>query len=201
MSKKLRIVLIVVGVFIVLLLIVPFLIPVNQFRPTIEEKASAALGRKVSVGDLSFSLLGGSLSAANLAIGDDPKYSQTPFLTAKSLKVGVEIMPLIFSKTLNVTGITIENPEVTLIRDAAGKWNYSTMGGSAAKSEAKPAPGAASGAPDVSVGKFSLKDGRIIIGATNSQKRSTYDHVNVEASNVSLTSKFPLVVTVDLPGG
>jgi len=201
MNSKVRIVLIVVGVLVVLLIVAPFLIPVNQFRPTIEEKASAALGRKVSVGDLSFSLLGGSLSAANLAIGDDPKYSQTPFLTAKSLKVGVEIMPLIFSKTLNVTGITIENPEVTLIRDAAGKWNYSTMGGSAAKSEAKPAPGAASGAPDVSVGKFSLKDGRIIIGATNSQKRSTYDHVNVEASNVSLTSKFPLVVTVDLPGG
>lgn len=200
MSGKLRIVLIVVGVLVVLLLIAPFLIPVNQFRPTIEEKASAALGRKVSVGDLSFSLIGGSLSAANLAIGDDPKYSQTSFLTAKSLKVGVEIMPLIFSKTLNVTGITIENPEVTLIRDPAGKWNYSSMGGAAAKSEAKTTAGS-SAPPDVSVGKFSLKDGRIIIGATNSKKRSTYDHVNVEASNVSLTSKFPVVVTVDLPGG
>jgi len=205
MSKSLRIVLIVVGVLVVLVLIAPFLIPVNQFRPTIEEKASAALGRKVTVGDLSFSLIGGSLSAENLAIGDDPKFSQSPFLTAKSLKVGVEILPLIFSRALNVTGITIENPEVTLLRDAAGRWNYSSLGGPEAKSRAKEKPAAgkqeSSSGTEVSIGKLSLKDGKIVVGATNSQKRSTYDHVDVEASNVSMTTKFPVVVTADLPGG
>ena len=199
MSGKLRIILIVVGVFIVLLLIAPFLIPVNQFRPTIEQKASAALGRKVSVGDLSFSLLGGSVSAANLSIGDDPKFSPSPFLTAKSLKVGVEIFPLIFSKSLNVTGITIENPQVILLRNPAGQWNYSSMGGSAAKAPA--AKSSASSSPDFSVQKLTLKDGSIIVGSTNSQKRSTYDHVSVEASNVSTTSKFPFTVTADLPNG
>ena len=80
MRGKLRIVLIVVGILIVLILIVPFLIPVNQFRPTIEEKASAALGRKVQLGNLSLSLITGSLSADNLSIGDDPKFSSAPFL-------------------------------------------------------------------------------------------------------------------------
>lgn len=197
MSGKLRTILIIVGVVVVLLLVAPFLIPVNQFRPTIEEKASAALGRKVSVGDMSFSLISGSLSAENLSIGDDAKFSESPFLTAKSLKVGVEILPLIFSKALNVTGITIENPEVTLIRNPAGKWNYSSLGGSAAKS----ASSSNSSGTEFSIGKFALKDGRIIIGSTNSQKRSTYDHVDVAASNVSLTSKFPVTVTADLPGG
>jgi len=53
MNRKLRMALIIVGVLVVLLLVVPFLIPINQFRPTIEEKASQALGRKVGVGDLS----------------------------------------------------------------------------------------------------------------------------------------------------
>src|SRR6266581_1792485 len=69
MKKTLKIVLIVVGVLFVLVLVVPFLIPVNQFRPTIEEKASAALGRKVELGNLSLSLLSGSLAAENLSIG------------------------------------------------------------------------------------------------------------------------------------
>src|ERR1700674_3786840 len=104
----------------------PFLIPVNQFRPTIEEKTSAALGRKVQLGNLSLSLLSGSLAAENLSIGDDPKFGASLFLTAKSLKVGVEIMPLIFSKTLNVTGVTIDRPQVTLLRNPAGQWNYSS---------------------------------------------------------------------------
>ena len=136
MNRNLRIALIIVGVLVVLLFVVPFLIPINQFRPTIEEKASQALGRKVAVGDLSLSLIGGSVSAESLSIGDDPKFSQSPFLTAKSLKVGVEILPLIFSKSLNVTGVTIENPEVTLLRNAANQWNYSSLGGSSAKPEA-----------------------------------------------------------------
>src|SRR6266849_4409255 len=136
MNKTLKIVLVIVGVLIVIVLVVPFLIPVNQFRPTIEEKASAALGRKVTLGNLSLSLLSGSVSAESLSIGDDPKFSSAPFLTAKSLNVGVELMPLILSKTLNVTGVTIASPQLTLLRNAAGQWNYSSLGASAAKAPA-----------------------------------------------------------------
>src|SRR4029077_11907633 len=126
MSRTLRYILIAVGVLIVLLIVVPFFIPVNQFKPTIEEKASAALGRKVQLGKLSLSLLHGALSAQDLSVGDDPKFSPSPFLTAQSISVGVEIMPLIFSKQLNVTDITIEEPQVTLLKIASGVWNYST---------------------------------------------------------------------------
>src|SRR5712692_4995550 len=206
MKKALKIVLIVVGVLVVVVLVAPFLIPVNQFRPTIEEKASAALGRKVELGNLSLSLFSGSLSADNISIGDDPKFSSSPFLTAKSLNVGVEIMPLIFSKTLNVTGVTIASPQVTLLRNAAGQWNYSSLGASAAKSQAKKAPaeqssGASNAAADISIKKLTLSDGSIIVGSTDSQKRSTYDHVNVTASDVSITSKFPVTVTANLPSG
>jgi len=201
-SRKARIVLIVIAVVIVLLVILPYLVPVNQFRPTIEEKVGAALGRKVELGNLSFSLIGGSLSAENLSIGDDPKFSPTPFLTAKSLKVGVEIMPLIFSKSLEVTGVTIVEPKVTLLRNAAGRWNYSSLGGAASAPDPKAAP-AKSAAPggDVAIKQLDLKDGVIIIGNTNSQKRSTYDHVDVTASNVSSASKFPVKISADLPGG
>ncbi len=206
MNKTLKIVLIVVGVLVVVVLVAPFLIPVNQFRPIIEEKASAALGRKVELGNLSLSLFSGSLSADNISIGDDPKFSSSPFLTAKSLNVGVEIMPLIFSKTLNVTGVTIASPQVTLLRNAAGQWNYSSLGASAAKAQARQAPaekssGASNAAADISIKKLTLSDGSIVVGSTNSQKRSTYDHVNVTASDVSITSKFPVTVTASLPSG
>ena len=207
MSRTLRNILIGVGVLIVLLIVVPFLIPVNQFRPTIEEKASAAMGRKVQVGDLSLSLFGGALSAKDLSVGDDPKFSPSPFLTAKSLNVGVEIMPLIFSKQLNVTGITIVEPQVTLLKNPAGEWNYSTIGNSsgsaATPAQGKPAnaPSGSSSTPDISVAKLQLKDGKIILGNTSSQQRTTYDHVNVTASDFSLNSKFPVSVAADLPGG
>src|ERR1700722_13774124 len=217
MNRSLKIIAIVVGVLIVLVLVAPFLIPVNQFRPTIEQKASAALGRKVEVGNLSLSLFSGALGADNLSIADDPKFSSAPFLTAKSVNVGVEIMPLIFSKTLNVTGVVIDSPQVSLIRNTAGDWNYSTLGASATKAQAQaapaPAPAAptqsaakpaapASGAPPAfTVQKLELKNGQITVSSVGSQKKSNYSNVNVTASNVSLASKFPVTVTADLPGG
>ncbi|HYL64096.1 MAG TPA: AsmA family protein [Candidatus Methylomirabilis sp.] len=205
MKRLVRILVVIVVVLIVLVLAVPFLVPVDKFRPTIEEKASQALGRQVELGNLSLSLLSGSLTAEKLSIGDDPKFSKSPFLTAQSLKVGVEIMPLIFSKTLNVTGITIQNPEVTLLHTPSGEWNFSSLGGASARSEQKAAartatPNAVTPA-DLSVQQFNLTDGRIILGTTTSTKRGTYDHVNVTASNFSMTSKFPVTVTADLPAG
>jgi len=203
MKGKLRIALIVVGVLIVLLLVAPFLIPVNQFRPTIEEKASAALGRKVQLGDLSLSLISGSLSAENLSISDDPKFSSSPFLTAKSLHVGVEMLPLIFSQKLNITGVTIDTPQVTLLHNAAGVWNFSSLGDSEAKAKARAEknPSGTSAAADLSIEKLTLKNGKITVGETKSQKRSAYDNLNITASNFSMTSKFPVTVTADLPSG
>lgn len=206
MGKKLRVVLIIVGVLIVLILVAPFLIPVNQFRPTIEQEASTALGRKVQLGDLSLSLISGSLSAANLSIGDDPKFSSSPFLTAKSFNVGVEIVPLIFSKSLRITGVTIDTPQVILLHNPAGVWNFSSLGGTSAKPEAKAAPAqkttsATNAAGELSIAKLELKNGSIVVGETNSQKRSTYNNLDVTASNVSMTSQFPVTVTADLPSG
>jgi len=204
MNRIVRILLIIIGAILVILLVAPFLIPVNQFRPTIEERASAALGRKVQIGDLSLSLIFGTLSAENLSIGEDPKFGTAPFLTAKALKVGVEIFPLIFSKTLNVTDVTIDTPQLMLLRNKSGQWNYSSIGGASTKSAAKPAatPAPTSGAGTaLTISKLELKNGTITIGSTTSQKRSTYDHLNVTASNFSLTTNFPVTVTADLPAG
>ncbi len=196
MNRNLRIAAIVLGVVVVVLVVLPFLIPVNQFRGTVEEKLSAALGRKTQVGNLSLSLISGSLGAEDLSIADDPKFSRSPFLTAKSLKVGVEIFPLIFSRALHVTSLTIDKPEVLLLRDAAGRWNFSSL--SAHKSSD---PESESAASDLSVGKLALKDGRITVGTVGSSKRSVYDRVSVAASDVSYTSEFPVKITASLPGG
>ena len=197
MKRMLKIAAIAAAALIVLLVAVPFLIPVDQFRPTIEKQASQALARQVQFGNLSLSLLSGSVSADNLSIADDPSFSTAAFLQAKSIKVGVRIMPLIFSRSLEITGITIENPELTLLQNPAGKWNYSSLGETQSGSMQSPS----ATTPSVVIEKFSLKNGRVDIGSTTSQRRSTYDQVEVDSSNVSMTSKFPATVTASLPGG
>ena len=199
MNRMVRYLLIAVGLLVVALVAIPFLISPNQFRPTIEEKLSAALGRPVTVGNMSLSLFSGALAADDLSIADDPAFSKSPFLTAKSLKVGVEMMPLIMSKALHVTGVTIEKPEVSLIKNAEGKWNYSSLATAESKAAAKPE--ANSGAPDISIAKLQLKDGRVTVSSTTSPKQHVYDDLQLEASDVSATSAVPFSLTAKLPGG
>jgi len=115
MKRALKIAGIVVVVLLVIVIALPFLVDVNSFRPRLESELTAALGRQVKVGNLSLSLLSGSVSAEDLSIADDPGFSKDPFIRAKALNVGVEVMPLIFSKTLHVTDLTLDRPEIFLL--------------------------------------------------------------------------------------
>jgi AsmA protein len=202
MSSKLKWIGIAILVVILILFVLPFLIPVNKFRPTIEQKASEALGRKVTVGNLSLSLWRGSLGMDDLSISDDPKFNTGPFLTAKEVRVGVEMMPLIFSQQVNVTEVTILNPQVVMLKDRAGDWNFSSLGGSSSQAPKKPATGGGSNAAQsVSIKKLSLEDGQITLGNTNSKKRSVYTKVNLTATDVAMTNNFPMTFSMQLPGG
>src|SRR5262249_49287913 len=125
MKRILKIAAIVIGVLIVIAIALPFVIDANTFRPKLETELTEALGRQVKVGNLSLSLLSGSVSADDISIADDPQFGGTPFVKAKSLKVGVEMIPLIFSKMLNVTELTLIEPQINLVRSADGdKWNF-----------------------------------------------------------------------------
>jgi len=202
MKKRwLRIAGIAGAVLLAILVALPFLINVNSFRPKIESEASSALGRQVTVGNLSLSILSGSVGAENIAIMDDPAFSKSSFITAKSLKVGVELMPLIFSKQLKVTEITLEQPQITLLKAANGTWNFSSLGGASANKA--PAPTSTKSAPpDLSVGKLNLNNGKLVVGKSNSSaKPQVYDKVNISVTNFSATSQFPFKLTAQLPGG
>ena len=200
--SKLRIVGIVIAVFLIILIALPFLINVNAFRPKLETELSNALGRQVKIGNLGLSILSGSVSADDLSIADDPGFSQSPFIRAKSLKVGVEVMPLIFSKALHVTAITLDRPEISLLHTAAGKWNFSSLGGQAEKTSKAPESSGNSVPPNLSVHKLKIADGRLSVAKVRSnQKPQVYDKVNIEVTDFSFTSQFPFTMTADLPGG
>ena len=201
MKRILKIVGIIVAVLVIILIALPFLINVNSFRPRIEAEASQALGREVKVGNLSLSILSGSVSADNISIAEDPAFGKNPFVTAKSLKVGVELWPLITSKELRVTDITLEQPEITLLKTADGKWNFSNLGGTATKTAPK-SVSSSSTPGNLSIGKLSVINGKLIVGNANSKaKPHVYDQVNIKVTNFSLTSQFPFSLTAKLPAG
>ena len=209
MNRTVKIVAIVVGVLILLVIAIPFFIDANAFRPRLESELTAALGRQVKVGNLSLSLLSGSVGADDISIADDPEFNKSPFVQAKSLKVGVELIPLVFSKTLNVTNLTLNEPEISLVKaDKSDKWNYSSLGGnnksaSAPSSTPNPQPSASGSGvnPNLSVAKLNVNNGRLTVSRAGSSERPrVYDKVNIEMSDFSFTSSFPFKVAAQLPG-
>jgi AsmA protein len=201
MKRILKIAGIALAVLIAILVVLPFLINVNGFRPKLEATLSDALGRQVTVGNLSLSILSGSVAADNIAIADDPAFGSGPFVTAKSLKVGVEVMPLLTSKELHITGIELEQPEIGLRKGREGKWNFSSLGGNSAKKSSASSSGGSMGS-NFSVAKLNINDGRLIISNASSKgKANEYDKVNIEVRDFSLHSQFPYTMTTNLPGG
>lgn len=230
MKRFLKIVAIIVGLLIVLLIALPFVIDANTFRPKLESELTDALGRKVKVGNLSLSLLSGGVAADNISIADDPQFSNSPFVQAKSLKVGVELMPLIFSKILNVTELTLDQPQISLVKSANGdKWNFSSLGG---KNPSAPAPasGSAKGVPEksantskpsaeqtapstpaektssnptnLSIAKLNVNNGRVTVSrADSTEPQRVYDNVNIKVTNFSFSSSFPFEMTANTPAG
>ena len=199
-KRNLKIAGVVVACLLLALIALPFLINVNRFRPKVESEASAALGRQITVGNLSLSILSGSVGAENIAIADDPAFSKLPFVTAKSLKVGVELLPLIFSKQLNVTDITLDAPEITLLKAANGKWNFSSIGGASAQKAPEPAKSGGSAPTNFSIAKLNVNHGKLSVGKANpSTKPVVYDNVNISLKNFSFTSEFPFQLTAQLP--
>jgi AsmA protein len=128
MKAVLKWIAIIIAILIIIVIVLPFVINVNTFRPRIESELTNALGRQVTLGNLKLSLWSGSLAADNISIADDPSFSNAPFIKAETLNVGVNIIPLIFSKTLEVRDITLSHPQVTLLRTPEGKWNFSSLG-------------------------------------------------------------------------
>jgi AsmA protein len=222
MKRALKIVGIIVAVLVVIAIAIPFFIDANSFRPKIESDLSATLGRQVKVGNLSLSLLSGSVAADDISITDDPAFSKSPFVQAKSLKVGVELIPLIFSKSLNVTEMTLNEPEISLVRSQNGeKWNYSSLGAnntsaakpgststpnsqpaaSAPSNTAAPAASSPSSNASLSVAKLNVNNGRLTVSrAGSAEKPRVYDKVHISLSDFSFTTSFPFSMTARLPG-
>src|SRR3954465_12122411 len=127
-KKVLIIVGVIFAVFVLIALVLPLFVNVDKLRPEVQTQASAALGREVTIGKLELSVFSGGVMAKDVSISDDPGYSNQPFVKAKSLDVGVDLWPLIFSKALHVNTLTLQEPEIHLVKGAGGKWNYSTLG-------------------------------------------------------------------------
>ncbi len=170
----------------------------NQFRPTLEDAMSKALGRRVTISNISVAPFSGGIAIEGLAIADDPAFSREPFLKAKAVTAGVDLMPLILSRSLRVESFRIESPEVVLLRSASGSWNVSSLGASSPRSTNSSVASSVS----VFVQTIRISNGRIVVAnVAKDRTEHVYDDVNLEVSDLSYTSPVTFHATARTPGG
>ena len=193
---------ILVALLLLIMVSIPFWIDANAFRPLLEADLTKALGREVKLGDLKLALLSGAVTANDLSVADDPIFNRTPFVRARSLRLTVELWPLLFSHQLNVTALTIDQPQIALMQSPAGEWNFSRMGAhSAAKPEqARPASGTRQ--LQLSVKLVKITGGRFSLGRTGGNlKPLVLEPLDAELRDFSSTSVFPFSLSTRVAGG
>ncbi len=128
MQRKQRIGLIITGAVLLCIVLLIILWDWNWFKPTVEARASAALGRPVSIGRLHVHL--GRITQVTL---DDIEVDNpagfdtaTKFATIPALTVQIGLWDYIFHHHLVVPLIDIEHPVVDAQQLASGAANWST---------------------------------------------------------------------------
>lgn len=154
----------------------------NANREQVAERVEAALGRKVSFGEVGVSFRGGlGVRVADLHVGDDPAFSKEDFLSTQAADVLIRIWPALFGK-IEVARVVLREPHVRVIRTQRGL-SIDSLGG--AKQAAPTEPGAAP-SPSLLVALVDVRDGQVqyIDRTLKPPSEVSLDALDVRASDI-----------------
>lgn len=209
MSKVTRVVLAAIGTLVLLVVVavvsLPLFLNADSFRTRIETTLSKSMGRKVTIGKLNLSVWSGGLVAETATVADDPKFSMQPFIQAQSVKIGVEIIPLVLRREIHIRSFLLETPKIQLLRGTNGTWNYSSIGGAQSKSSTQDAE-TKQAFPDLTVGHIEVENGQITVGTgpgtstTPAAPNRVYEQVSLDVKKFGFANAFPFTASAHLPG-
>jgi uncharacterized protein involved in outer membrane biogenesis len=111
---------------------------IDHERDRLLQQAHAALGRDIAADRISVHLWSGiGLRVDNLRVADDPRFATADFVRAASVIVRAKLLPLLRGR-LEVGRIDLTQPQIQLIRNSAGEWNYASIGHAGSSTERQP---------------------------------------------------------------
>jgi AsmA protein len=179
----------VAGLFVLAYATLPLLLRAGRIRPVLEEMLSKSLSRRVRIGSLSFSATFGTLVATDVTVADDPAFSSAPFLHARQIELSVRRIPLIFKRSIEITGVALDEPTVTLIHNAA-EWNFDALlAAGPAFDDASPAPA------------LHAKRGILVVRASDHHDPFVLRNVNFDTPRISTAVENAFSLSASVGGG
>ena len=151
---------------------ITFLIHHTRLQRKLTNRLESVFGRRVTVGNYDFSLWSGpTLTAESVTFSEDPRFGNEYFLRAEAVNVRLHWQSL-FRGHMDLGTVTLEQPSLNLVRNAAGDWNLAEwlprpatapVGGGNATGAKTPttAPAAADHRPYVRFDRILVDGGRI----------------------------------------
>lgn len=198
MKKIVKYSLSVLAIVVVLLLLAPFFLNVEDYKQQIEQQVEDATGRTLKIGGLQASLFPWvGVTLDDVVLANRQGFSKHDFLKVKHLDVQVAFLPLL-SQTLEIARFNLESPEIFMERNAKGEGNWedllpaSSESMTAVAATPKEAPTAvAEDEKDSILAAFSaeslqLHDGKLIWQDAQSDVRIALTDVQVQLDDVQL---------------
>ena len=170
------------------LLALPLLLDTPAIQTYASQAASHALGRPVKFNALSISALPlPTVKLRGLQVAEDPAFGPGPFITVSEGRMRIRIRPLLQGR-VELADLTLEEPRIHVVEDAAGRLNVATLGGGTPPAPAGP-PRVGAGRPAAAAaGAVLLSRVRIVKGAIDYQKAgATSAQFTLDAIDVTVT--------------
>lgn len=179
MNRSIKWVLIIggalVGLVILVLVLVPFFVDIDTYKPRIEREVAEATGRSFAIdGPLRLSLFPwAGVAFTGLHLGNPDGFGEKEMLDIQSFEVRVKLLPLIF-KDIQVKRFIVESPRIVLVKDKRGRGSWEGIGKktgsvpppapSTAAEKATGAEASGKGLPikDLTVGEFAVTGGSLL---------------------------------------
>ncbi|HLH10108.1 MAG TPA: AsmA family protein [Terriglobales bacterium] len=121
-----RFLLAAIAIFLLAAFVVPA-INVGRYRVVVSRSLSAALGREVTVRQVSMHLLPmPGLTLSGLVVGDDPRFSAEPILRADEVTATLRLTSL-WRGRLEISQLSLSDPSLNLVRLPSGQWNVESL--------------------------------------------------------------------------
>ena len=189
---------------------IPFLLDTNRLRQRLAVELENALGRDVKLGGLTVALFSGGLTGTQFEIGEDPLFSNGPFLSAAKVSARIAVRPFLFQKKLDIIGLELNAPQIRIAQDASGKWNFSSLGKrtkSTSTIEAAPTPqpkATGQKKPEDIPPRLAIKHVQVAGGQLELEResgKSILKNVYLLLENFGVSNTFPFTVTANVEGG
>jgi hypothetical protein len=105
------------------------LLPLSPLKSEVEARLSDTLGRKVTIASLRLILIGGpDLAISGMTAAEDPQFGDGAFLRANEVHAHIDIFQYLQTRQIAIDSITLNSPQIDLIKNANGVWSWTTLG-------------------------------------------------------------------------